>query len=108
MAQTPSNVNLLVLLFDGFEPLDADGPICMLASLPEVKVTTFAEGGPRPVTSSTGKLIWLASAGIEEAISLAAEGSAMRLGQPGQPPCSAGDHGQGSPAEGRKETWLLV
>ncbi len=43
-ASTEPRVKLLVLLFPGFEPLDADGPICFFgACSPAIEVVTIAK-----------------------------------------------------------------
>ena len=104
LATAPPHIQLLVFLFPGFEPLDADGPICILGCLPEVEVITIAEL-PGPVTSSTGRLTWVASHGLEQGMQLQ-----RRHKEPRQCP-AAGREGSG-PAEEVQQPpsicWLLV
>ena len=97
LAPPPNRIKLLVLLFEGFEPLDADGPICMFSS--SLVDTIIVAEKPGPVTSSTGHLTWVASTGLEEAATLAEERHAA------MPSCST-DASCGP--EDRQETWLLV
>ncbi|GAX81450.1 hypothetical protein CEUSTIGMA_g8879.t1 [Chlamydomonas eustigma] len=80
----PPKIQILVLIFPGFEPLDADGLLCMFGCLAHVDVITIA-ADPVPVTSKTGNLTWLASHGFAEAKELQTSAK----------------------AEG-KESWLLV
>ena len=105
LATAPPYIQLLVFLFPGFEPLDADGPICILGCLPEVEVITIADL-PGPVTSSTGRLTWVASHGLAEGLQLQRRHKELR-----QCP-AAGRRGSGAAEEGQQPPppccWLLV
>ena len=105
LATAPPYIQLLVFLFPGFEPLDADGPICILGCLPEVEVITIAEA-PGPVTSSTGRLTWVASHGLAEGVQLQQRHKESRRQCP-----AAGREGSGAAEEVQQPPpicWLLV
>jgi putative intracellular protease/amidase len=55
-----ASITLAVLLFPGFEPLDAAGPLELFGLLPQVKRVLYVAERAGPVTTETARMTWLA------------------------------------------------
>lgn len=86
-------MNVQIVLFDGFDPLDAIAPYEVLyaggtASEGAVSVELVSAEGPREVVGGTGGLVLRATAGLdlERADLVLVPGASGRVGEPGEVP----------------------
>src|SRR5689334_23135834 len=84
-------MNIQIVLFDGFDPLDVIAPYEVLyaggmASEGAVSVELVSAEGPREVVSGTGGLVLRATAGLDpdRADMVLVPGASGRVGEPGE------------------------
>ena len=58
--QQDDSITLAVVLFPGFEPLDAAGPLELFGLLPQVKRILYVAERAGPVTTETARMTWVA------------------------------------------------
>ena len=101
-------MHIQIVLFDGFDPLDAIAPYEVLhaggvASRGAVSVELVSAEGPREVVSGTGGLALRATAALdpERADLILVPGASGRVGEPGEVPEEEAPGGERPPGAGR-------
>ena len=90
--QEQQDITLAVVLFPGFEPLDAAGPLELFGLLPCVKRVLYVAEAAGPVTTETARMTWLADTAFADlaASSSSSSSSAPQAARPGRNIARAG------------------
>ncbi|MFJ2224836.1 DJ-1/PfpI family protein [Streptomyces anulatus] len=108
-------MHVQIVLFDGFDPLDAIAPYEVLyaggsASGGAVTVELVSAEGPREVVSGTGGLVLRATGALdlERADMLVVPGASGRVGEPGEVPDEGVSAGEASAREWKQDEFIPV
>ncbi|MFD6586171.1 DJ-1/PfpI family protein [Streptomyces anulatus] len=108
-------MHVQIVLFDGFDPLDAIAPYEVLyaggsASGGAVTVELVSAEGPREVVSGTGGLVLRATGALdlERADMLVVPGASGRVGEPGEVPDEGVSAGEASAGEWKQDEFIPV